>query len=93
MPELSWLEILFRVGLAAVLGGAIGFERELREREAGLRTHMLVSVGAALFTLVSAFAWTDWQFSNASGVVLSSRRMAMTTAPKPGGASRLPPCR
>ncbi len=76
MPELSWLEILFRVGLAAVLGGAIGFERELREREAGLRTHMLVSVGAALFTLVSAFAWTDWQFSNASGIVFDPTRIA-----------------
>ena len=76
MPELSWLEILFRVGLAAVFGGAIGFERELREREAGLRTHMLVSVGAALFTLVSAFAWTDWQFSNASGIVFDPTRIA-----------------
>jgi putative Mg2+ transporter-C (MgtC) family protein len=76
LPELSWLEILFRVGLAAVLGGAIGFERELRERDAGLRTHMLVSVGAALFTLVSAFAWTDWQFSNASGVGFDPTRIA-----------------
>lgn len=76
MPELSWLEILLRVALAAVLGGAIGFERELREREAGLRTHMLVAVGAALFTLVSAYAWTDWHFSNASGVVYDPTRIA-----------------
>jgi putative Mg2+ transporter-C (MgtC) family protein len=76
LPELSWLEILLRVALAAVLGGAIGFERELREREAGLRTHMLVAVGAALFTLVSAFAWTDWHFSNASGVVYDPTRIA-----------------
>ncbi len=76
MPELSWLEILLRVSLAAGLGGAIGVERELREREAGLRTHMLVSVGAALFTLVSAFAWTDWQFSNASGIVFDPTRIA-----------------
>ena len=76
MPELTWLEILLRVVLAAGLGGAIGLERELREREAGLRTHMLVSVGAALFTLVSAFAWTDWQFSNASGVVFDPTRIA-----------------
>jgi len=76
LPELSWLEILLRVVLAAGLGGAIGLERELREREAGLRTHMLVSVGAALFTLVSAFAWTDWQFSNASGVVFDPTRIA-----------------
>jgi putative Mg2+ transporter-C (MgtC) family protein len=76
LPELSWLEILLRVALAALLGGAIGFERELRDREAGLRTHMLVAVGAALFTLVSAYAWTDWRFSNASGVVFDPTRIA-----------------
>ena len=76
MPELGWAEVLLRVVLAAFLGGAIGFERELREREAGLRTHMLVSVGAALFTLVSAFAWTDWQFSNARGIVFDPTRIA-----------------
>ena len=40
MPELDSLDV--RLGLAAVLGGAIGLERELREREAGLRTHLLV---------------------------------------------------
>ena len=76
MPELSWAEILLRVVLAAGLGGAIGFERELREREAGLRTHMLVSVGAALFTLVSAYAWSGWEFSNESGVVFDPTRIA-----------------
>jgi putative Mg2+ transporter-C (MgtC) family protein len=76
LPELTWLEILLRVALAALLGGAIGFERELRYREAGLRTHMLVAVGAALFTLVSAYAWTDWRFSNASGVVFDPTRIA-----------------
>ena len=76
MPELGWAEILLRVVLAAVLGGAIGFERELREREAGLRTHMLVSVGAALFTLVSAYAWSDWHFSNARGIVFDPTRIA-----------------
>jgi putative Mg2+ transporter-C (MgtC) family protein len=76
LPDLGWTEILLRVGLAAVLGGAIGFERELREREAGLRTHLLVSVGAALFTLVSAYAWTDWQFSNESGLVFDPTRIA-----------------
>ena len=76
LPELTWAELLLRVVLAAALGGAIGFERELREREAGLRTHMLVSVGAALFTVVSAYAWTDWQFSNESGVVFDPTRIA-----------------
>ena len=62
MPDLSWAEVLLRVVLAGVLGGAIGTEREIREREAGLRTHLLVAVGAALFTLVSAYAWRDFHF-------------------------------
>jgi putative Mg2+ transporter-C (MgtC) family protein len=76
LPELSLAEVILRVALAAALGGAIGFERELREREAGLRTHMLVSVGAALFTLVSAYAWTDWSFSTAEGLVFDPTRIA-----------------
>jgi putative Mg2+ transporter-C (MgtC) family protein len=59
LPELSWNEEMLRLGLAALLGGIIGIEREFREREAGLRTHMLVAVGAALFTVVSAFGFRD----------------------------------
>lgn len=43
--------IVVRVLCAAVLGGMIGWEREAKGRAAGLRTHMLVSVGAALFVL------------------------------------------
>jgi putative Mg2+ transporter-C (MgtC) family protein len=76
LPELSWLEVVLRVVLAAGLGGAIGLERELRERQAGLRTHMLVSVGAALFTIVSAYAWTDWRFSSEEGLVFDPTRIA-----------------
>jgi putative Mg2+ transporter-C (MgtC) family protein len=76
LPDVSSAEILLRVALAAVLGGAIGFERELREREAGLRTHLLVSVGAALFTMVSAYAWTDWTFSTPQGLVFDPTRIA-----------------
>jgi putative Mg2+ transporter-C (MgtC) family protein len=76
MPELSVAELAFRIGLAAGLGAAIGLERELREREAGLRTHLLVSLGAALFTLVSAYGWTDWRFSTAEGIVFDPTRIA-----------------
>ena len=43
MPDLATWEILVRLAAAAALGGVIGIERELREREAGFRTHMLVS--------------------------------------------------
>ncbi len=59
LPTLSWNDEVLRLGLAALLGGIIGIEREFREREAGLRTHMLVAVGAALFTVVSAFGFRD----------------------------------
>ncbi len=76
MPELSSLEVVIRVVVAAALGGAIGLERELRDREVGLRTHMLVSVGAALFTMVSAYAWADWRFSTEEGLVFDPTRIA-----------------
>ncbi|MET0939121.1 MAG: MgtC/SapB family protein [Gaiellaceae bacterium] len=76
MPDLATWEILVRLAAAAALGGVIGIERELREREAGFRTHMLVSVGAALFTIVSAYAWTDFTFSQASGVTFDPTRIA-----------------
>ena len=76
MPDLSLGEVLLRVVLAGLLGGAIGAEREIREREAGLRTHMLVAVGAALFTLVSAYGWGDFHFSQKSGVTYDPTRIA-----------------
>ncbi len=52
-------EIALRLLLAAVLGGVIGFDRERHTWAAGLRTHMLVCLGAALAMIVSAFAFTD----------------------------------
>jgi putative Mg2+ transporter-C (MgtC) family protein len=58
--HIGWPEVLLRLFVAAVLGGAIGLERELRERQAGLRTHLVVSVGAALFTLVSAYGFSGF---------------------------------
>ena len=58
--SIGWPEVLLRVFVAAALGGAIGLERELRERQAGLRTHLVVSVGSALFTLVSAYGFKNF---------------------------------
>jgi putative Mg2+ transporter-C (MgtC) family protein len=58
---IGWPEVLLRLFVAAALGGAIGVERELRERQAGLRTHLVVSVGAALFTLVSAYGFHNFE--------------------------------
>jgi putative Mg2+ transporter-C (MgtC) family protein len=76
LPDLSTAEALLRLLVAAGLGGAIGLERELRDHEAGFRTHLLVSLGACAFTLVSAYAWTDWTFSQKSGVVFDPTRIA-----------------
>jgi putative Mg2+ transporter-C (MgtC) family protein len=59
VATIDWPHVLLRLGVAAGLGAAIGVERELRDREAGLRTHMLVALGAALFTVVSAYGFAD----------------------------------
>jgi uncharacterized membrane protein YhiD involved in acid resistance len=53
----SDLELLGRLLLAAVLGGTICAERELNDQAAGLRTHVLLTIGACLFTLVSAYGF------------------------------------
>jgi putative Mg2+ transporter-C (MgtC) family protein len=47
--------IALRLALAALLGGVLGLEREVRGQDAGLRTHILVSLGACCFTLASIF--------------------------------------
>ena len=75
-PEIEWAEVLLRIVVAAGLTGAIGVERELRERAAGLRTHMLVGVGSALFTIVSAYAWGDFTFGQQQGMVFDPTRIA-----------------
>ena len=49
-------QIVVRLLLAALLGGLVGFQRERRGKAAGLRTHMLVALGAAFFVLIPAQA-------------------------------------
>jgi len=53
----SDFEMVGKLALAALLGGLIGLERELHIQPAGLRTHMVVSLGACLIMLVSIFMW------------------------------------
>src|SRR3954466_2566692 len=76
IPSLTWDEELLRVVVAAALGGAVGLERELREREAGFRTHMLVAVGSALFTLVSAYGFREFLVSGGSVIRADPTRIA-----------------
>jgi len=59
-PTLDGWESLARLALAAALGAAVGIERELREREAGVRTHLLVALGACLFTIAGAYGFSDF---------------------------------
>jgi len=47
------LELLLQLGLATLLGGAIGLERELGGKPAGLRTNILICIGSALYTQLS----------------------------------------
>jgi putative Mg2+ transporter-C (MgtC) family protein len=60
---------LLWIVLAAVFGTAIGVEREFRECEAGPHTRMLVSVGAACFTLTSAYGCHDVLVQNGGGSI------------------------
>jgi putative Mg2+ transporter-C (MgtC) family protein len=76
LPTLNWDESLLRLALAAVLGGLIGIERELREREAGLRTHLLVALGSALFTIVGAYGFHDFLESGQAVVRADPTRIA-----------------
>jgi len=54
-----WLEMILRFLLAVALGAGIGYQRERAGKTAGVRTHILVSSGAALFTLVSIYGFSD----------------------------------
>lgn len=66
-PNLTDLELVLRLVLAAGLGAIIGLEREWRDRTAGLRTHMLVCLGSAVFTVVSAYGFQEWYESIPAG--------------------------
>lgn len=64
-------DLVLRLGVAMILGGAIGIERERRERAAGFRTHAVVSVASALMMIVSAYG-----FPEEFGPVLDPSRIA-----------------
>ncbi|HLH27804.1 MAG TPA: MgtC/SapB family protein [Acidimicrobiales bacterium] len=84
MPDpwhLSVPEVLLRLGLAAVFGGLVGAEREVKGRDAGIRTHLLLSLGAALFAVVSVGGFGDFQsHRNATNVTLDPTRVASYVA-------------
>ncbi|HFV9916135.1 TPA: MgtC/SapB family protein [Salmonella enterica subsp. diarizonae serovar 61:l,v:z35] len=52
-------EFLLRLMLAGLLGGVIGLERQIRAKEAGVRTHILIGIGSAMFMIVSKYDFYD----------------------------------
>jgi putative Mg2+ transporter-C (MgtC) family protein len=71
-------ELVLRLMVAAVLGGLVGLERERLEWAAGMRTHALVSLGSALFMVVSIFGFSD--ILNEQHVILDPSRVAAQVA-------------
>lgn len=65
-PNGIWVYIL-RVALACLCGGAIGFERTKRLKEAGIRTHCIIALAACLFMILSKYGFTDME--SASGML------------------------
>ncbi len=85
MTALEWYEIVGRIGLAALLGGLLGFEREFDGNFAGLRTHLLLTVGAALFAVVSVAGFDAMITERAnSNVNVDVTRIAAYIAPGVG---------
>lgn len=68
------LEYFLRITIAALLAGAIGLERELRLKEAGLKTHFLVGIGSALIMIVSKYGFYD--ILGTKGIALDPSRIA-----------------
>ncbi|HEV8605542.1 MAG TPA: MgtC/SapB family protein [Tepidisphaeraceae bacterium] len=71
------MEAVFKLILAGVLGGLVGFERELRGREAGFRTNILVGLGCSLLMIVSTrFASMPWNPEGAYNIQVDPARIA-----------------
>jgi putative Mg2+ transporter-C (MgtC) family protein len=73
MPDL--LDLTLRLLLAVALGAVIGVEREVTDQPAGLRTHILVATGAALFAIIGAFGFEALAGDASSGVRVDVTRV------------------
>jgi putative Mg2+ transporter-C (MgtC) family protein len=64
LAEFTWLELLLRLGLASLLGLLLGFDRELRGRDAGIRTHALVALSSAMIMVSSLMIYQQLRTEN-----------------------------
>ena len=78
VSQFGWTtEAVVKLFLAGILGGLVGLEREVRGREAGFRTNILVCVGSALVMLVSTrFAYEEWPRMNEEVLNVDPARIA-----------------
>ena len=81
MAQLSNMELIGRLLIAAVLGAAVGAEREIDGQDAGVRTHLMLALGAALFGLISVGAWDHFAATtNATNYRVDVTRVASYVA-------------
>lgn len=83
MFDINQAEYLLRIFIAALCGAMIGYERKNRAKEAGIRTHCLVAMGAALMMIVSKYAFFDVlapNFKGAADIKLDPSRVASNIA-------------
>jgi putative Mg2+ transporter-C (MgtC) family protein len=73
-------EALLRMFIACAAGGAVGFDRELRNKPAGLRTHILISLAAAVFTLITFELHAEFASADGSGEADPIRIIEAVTA-------------
>ena len=76
-------DFVWRLVLAALFGTIIGLDREYREKEAGFRTHFLVSLGSALMMIVSQYGFSE--ILTHDGVSLDPSRIAAQVVSGIGG--------
>ena len=78
---LGWWDTILRAGAAALFGAVIGFEREVDGHEAGVRTHLLLALGSALFGLISVGAFDHFLTDrNSTDIAFDPSRIASYVA-------------
>jgi putative Mg2+ transporter-C (MgtC) family protein len=80
MQALEWYDVLLRLAFAAAVGALLGLEREIDGHEAGLRTHLLLALGAAVFGVTSIGAFDSFATDGPSNVQVDVTRIASYVA-------------
>lgn len=72
-------ELLFRIFMAGLCGAVVGYERKRRQKEAGIRTHFIVALGAAVFAVVSKYGFLDIIYLEGASVDVSRVAASIVT--------------